>query len=299
VREKLLCQPLPPPPPGLVLQPPGLDPTKTARERYAEHSSNSFCHNCHKLMDPIGLAFEHFDGIGRYRANENGLAIDPSGEIVPNDNQQDPSSDADGPFAGSAQLTDLLVNSQDVQRCYALEWFRFAYGEGKTERDSAAYPSCQAKRFQDIVGATDGSLQQIVYALVRSDWFQNRLASPDLGVADEPAQQSGVNSAAPSASTPQAGDAGAPEMQAPAGLEVTLSVNNDWGMGYCKTYQLHNASSAPITWSVPLEVRGSMNNHWECKVSGDSGMVVFTGEDHNKTIAPNGMAQFGFCAMVK
>lgn len=87
-------------------------------------------------------------------------------------------------------------------------------------------------------------------------------------------------------------------MTTPDGVTMELTVNNDWGMGYCHTYQLRNTTSAPITWSVPLEVRGMMNNHWECKVTADSGMVVFTGEDHNKTIEPGGAAQFGFCAVV-
>lgn len=301
VREKLLCQPLPPPPPGLVLQPPGLDPTKTARERYAEHSSNAFCHNCHKLMDPIGLAFEHYDGIGRYRANDHGLPIDPSGEIVPNDNQALPDSDADGAFADSDELIDLLVSSQDVRRCYALEWFRFAYGEGKTERDGEGYPSCQAKRFQDVVAATGGTLPEIVHAFTDADWFFARGAGADVGGAvEEPAAEAGAPSDTDStgASSEPSSQAQAPEEQASPGLVVERTVENDWGMGYCYTYQLRNSGTESITWSVPLEVRGTMNNHWECKVTADSGMVVFSGEDHNKTIEPGGMAQFGFCAVV-
>ena len=48
---------------------------------------------------------------------------------------------------------------------------------------------------------------------------------------------------------------------------------------------------------MPLEVRGKMNNHWECNASGETGSVVFTGADHNKTIPPGGMAQFGFCGV--
>src|SRR5262249_16780518 len=147
-REHLLCQQLPPPPPGLVLQPPGLDPTKTARERYADHASNAFCNNCHKLMDPIGYAFEHFDGIGRFRPDDNGHPIDVSGPVVPKDRGVFAATDADGDFVGTDGLIDKLEVSRTVERCYALEWFRFAYGEGKTERDGAAYPSCDAKAFQ-------------------------------------------------------------------------------------------------------------------------------------------------------
>ena len=37
------------------------------RERMEEHRANPACAGCHKLMDPIGLALENFDGIGRWR----------------------------------------------------------------------------------------------------------------------------------------------------------------------------------------------------------------------------------------
>jgi len=297
VREKLLCQPLPPPPPGLVLQPPGLDPNKTTRERYAEHSSNAFCGNCHKLMDPIGLAFEHYDGIGRYRADDNGLPIDPSGEIVPNENQVQANTDADGAFMNSGELIDQLANSQDVQSCYALSWFRFAYGEGRTERDGDRYPSCQAKRFQAAIGGAGGggSLREIVDALTQSDWFLTRSGGAATPSTAEPEPERTLPSADPAQPAP---DAGATGMQAPVGLVVERTVDNDWGMGYCHTYQLKNTSAEPITWSLPLDVRGKLNNHWECNASGDTGSVVFTGVDHNKTIAPSGMAQFGFCGTV-
>src|SRR5206468_2661509 len=67
VRERFLCQPLPPPPPGIVVQPPALDPSLTTRDRYTRHSTDEPCKSCHRLMDPIGFAFEDFDGVGRQR----------------------------------------------------------------------------------------------------------------------------------------------------------------------------------------------------------------------------------------
>ena len=48
-------------------------------ERLGEHVTNDACAGCHELMDPIGLAFENFDAIGAYRAQENGVEIDASG----------------------------------------------------------------------------------------------------------------------------------------------------------------------------------------------------------------------------
>ena len=54
---------------------------KTARERLKAHSTVATCAGCHKLMDPIGLALENFDGAGAFRDDENGAAIDASGDL--------------------------------------------------------------------------------------------------------------------------------------------------------------------------------------------------------------------------
>jgi len=73
-------------PPGLVVEPlpePAEgDAPKTVRELIATHRASATCGACHNLIDPIGLALENFDGIGRYRAAyENGLPIDTSGVL--------------------------------------------------------------------------------------------------------------------------------------------------------------------------------------------------------------------------
>jgi Protein of unknown function (DUF1588)/Protein of unknown function (DUF1585) len=72
----------PPPPPDNV---PPLDekPGKASsmRERMEEHRRNPSCSGCHKLMDPIGLALENFDGIGRWRATDGGARIDASSTL--------------------------------------------------------------------------------------------------------------------------------------------------------------------------------------------------------------------------
>jgi hypothetical protein len=45
------------------------------------HRSNPVCAGCHRVMDPIGFSMENFDGIGRWRAKEDGLVIDASGTL--------------------------------------------------------------------------------------------------------------------------------------------------------------------------------------------------------------------------
>ncbi|HEY9225921.1 MAG TPA: DUF1592 domain-containing protein [Gemmatimonadaceae bacterium] len=85
VMEVLLNSPPPPPPPGV----PDLEATPgshegrllTVRERMEEHRRNPTCMACHKMMDPIGLALENYDVLGRWRVRDNGMPIDSRGEL--------------------------------------------------------------------------------------------------------------------------------------------------------------------------------------------------------------------------
>jgi hypothetical protein len=54
----------------------------TMRQQMEEHRANPVCAACHKIMDPIGLALENFDGIGQWRTTDEGSPIDASGQLV-------------------------------------------------------------------------------------------------------------------------------------------------------------------------------------------------------------------------
>jgi hypothetical protein len=161
IRERLLCETLPPPPAGIVIEPPALDPEKTSRERYAAHSQQEPCASCHKLMDPIGFAFEHFDGIGRYRADDHGQAIDDSGQILAR-------SDVKGDFAHLGEMIDRLAKSEQVSGCYARSLLRFAYQLNDDERGE-----CLAKRSEQAFVATDGTLGALTPSR-RTRWMRAR-----------------------------------------------------------------------------------------------------------------------------
>jgi uncharacterized protein DUF1588/uncharacterized protein DUF1585 len=81
VLTNILGTPPPEPPPNV----PPFDekPGKpmTMRERMEAHRQSPACAGCHKLMDPIGLALENFDGIGRWRTADAGIRIDPSSTL--------------------------------------------------------------------------------------------------------------------------------------------------------------------------------------------------------------------------
>jgi mono/diheme cytochrome c family protein len=74
----------PPPSPPAVVPPLDENPGKarSMRDRMEEHRKSPACSGCHKLMDPIGLALENFDGIGRWRTVDNGAIIDPASQLA-------------------------------------------------------------------------------------------------------------------------------------------------------------------------------------------------------------------------
>ncbi|MEM9072841.1 MAG: DUF1592 domain-containing protein [Myxococcota bacterium] len=79
VRRDLLCQPVPPAPVGVDVFPE--TDAETTRERHQVLVDEDFCAGCHRLMEPIGFAFEGFDATGRQRIDDNGHPIDASGVI--------------------------------------------------------------------------------------------------------------------------------------------------------------------------------------------------------------------------
>ncbi len=81
ILTNLLGVPPQPPPPNIPPLPEsGIDgKTASLRERMERHRANPVCAGCHRAMDPIGFAMENYDGIGRWRAREDGQPIDASG----------------------------------------------------------------------------------------------------------------------------------------------------------------------------------------------------------------------------
>jgi hypothetical protein len=82
ILENLIGTP-PPPPPAEVPAFPEDDPRapQTVRARMERHRASPACAGCHKVMDPLGLALENFDAVGRWRTEDAGVTIDASGEL--------------------------------------------------------------------------------------------------------------------------------------------------------------------------------------------------------------------------
>lgn len=161
VRERFLCQPLPPPPANLVIIPPEVKPGATTRERFAEHDKNPACAGCHTLMDPIGFGFEHYDGMGKFRTTDQNLPVDATGALS--------DSDVDGTFDGAVELAKKLAQSKAVKECVATEWFRYAFGRGETQDDS-----CSLTAAKKAFGGAQYDMRELLVALTLTDAFRFR-----------------------------------------------------------------------------------------------------------------------------
>jgi hypothetical protein len=191
IRERLLCQHVPPPPPGVIttLPDPLVDQKpKGRRELMVEHVENATCASCHRLMDPIGFGFEHFDAIGRYREKEMipvpgrrggggggggrggpppiPLDIDAQGEIagLPNSN-----------FSGAKQLGAILADSPVCQECIVRQMFRYSYGRLETTSDEKTIDQLY-ERFK----ASGFKFKSLLVALVESPEFLRQWNSPKI-----------------------------------------------------------------------------------------------------------------------
>jgi hypothetical protein len=165
VRERLLCQVVPPPPANANITPPAVRADATTRERFAQHRADPSCAACHTLMDPIGLGFEHYDALGQWRDTENNLPIDATGEII--------GTDVAGTFDGAIELSHKLAQSAQVRACLVEQLFRFAHGRSATAADDDRL-SWLGGQFE----AGSYQIKALLLALTQSQAFRFRLV-PD------------------------------------------------------------------------------------------------------------------------
>ncbi|MBZ5707994.1 DUF1592 domain-containing protein [Nannocystis pusilla] len=158
VLEQLLCSPLPPPPPDAAAQA-GSD-ASTARERLEQHRANPACAGCHAVLDPIGLAFEHYDAVGAWRGSEHGELIDAAGQLLTGER-----------FDGAPGLATILADDPRFTRCVATKVMTYALGRELVADDAPVLEDIHS-RFV----AAGRDLVALIVAVVQSDPFRARRA---------------------------------------------------------------------------------------------------------------------------
>lgn len=131
--RRIACSTIPDPPPGAQNQQPATEPAtpiRTTRDYFAWKTSLPACTGCHGLINPTGFAFEEFDGLGQWRAEDRGAPVDATGKLQIGGKEL--------AFNGASELLQELANEPQVQACYAKNWLQFAYGRREDQSDSRA-----------------------------------------------------------------------------------------------------------------------------------------------------------------
>lgn len=159
VLESLLdCAP-PPPPPGAPALPERVEDRHglTLRQSLEAHRADPSCAACHRRMDALGFAFEHYDAVGRKRDRADGAIIDSVGELP------------DGRRVASVDdVRALLVKDPDYIRSLAKHLLVYATGRAAGPHDEAAV---------DLIVASAGNaptLRELVVAVTESPAFLKR-----------------------------------------------------------------------------------------------------------------------------
>jgi hypothetical protein len=199
IREQLLCQHVPPPPPNVDTNLPEATEDKplTRRQRMSAHVENALCASCHRLMDPIGFGLESFDAIGRQRQHETILIESPTGKLK-DEKKIDLDLDTRGEVAGipnsafsdSSQLGRILAQSPVCQECMVRQIFRYAFGRLETSADEETIHQLFAT-FRD----SGFHFKDLLIGLVRSPQFLAGLDDNQEGAirTPGPTQRGGKN----------------------------------------------------------------------------------------------------------
>jgi mono/diheme cytochrome c family protein len=179
VLTNILGTPPPPPPPNVppLNEAPGR--VLSMRERMEAHRANVVCSNCHKLMDPIGLALENFDAVGRWRTDDGGAKIDPTDTLYNGEK-------VDGPVA-LRQV--ILKHPEQFVRTMTENLMTYALGRGVEYYDMPIIRTILKEAARN-----NYRFSSVVLGIVKSGPFQmrSRGSEDSKPVADNGAERSVV-----------------------------------------------------------------------------------------------------------
>jgi hypothetical protein len=164
ILENLLGTPPPPPLPNVgELRTTGSNgAVLSMRQRMEEHRANPVCASCHSMMDPLGLALENFDAVGKWRTlGESSAAIDASGAMP-----------GGARFEGPAGLRQALLGSERFVATLTEKMMTYALGRGLEYYDAPA-----VRAILRDAASEDYRLTSLIMGIVQSPPFRMRRAS--------------------------------------------------------------------------------------------------------------------------
>lgn len=137
--------------------------TMTLRERF-EVVHEPTCWGCHKKMNPLGMPFEQFNHVGRFRAAEQGAPVVTEGSIDYTGDEA-----LDGGVKDVREMMERLGRAERVRQSFLRHVFRFWMGRNEVPRDSRTLRAMDRAYVE-----SGGSFKETLVALLTSDSFLYR-----------------------------------------------------------------------------------------------------------------------------
>ena len=156
------------PPPGVPrLEDGGKHPEAgNVRDALAAHRAAPACAGCHNFLDPMGLALEQYDGIGRLRTTyPDGSAIDPSTELPPS-----AVFSTDTKFSGLSGTENVVATDPRFKTCVSEKLYNYGLGRDLSTEDIVNADAI-SKQWQ---AAGDLSLSKLIHGLTLANSFRSR-----------------------------------------------------------------------------------------------------------------------------
>jgi uncharacterized protein DUF1588/uncharacterized protein DUF1592/uncharacterized protein DUF1595/uncharacterized protein DUF1585 len=175
IRTRLLCTPIPPPPPDLEIKPLTHEVDQTTRDAVSEATADPGCQACHHLQNPLGFVSENYDPLGRIRQKELRF-VDMTGEIA-SELDIDTSAavqlfEGDTTEVGDAiELGEYLADSGQVHTCMVRNYFEMV--NGRAENDEA--DGCDLDGLRTKLAGEGGSIKAMLRESVMQQSFRQRL----------------------------------------------------------------------------------------------------------------------------
>lgn len=119
VLRNFLCVEMPEPPNNVPELPAG-EKGKSERDRLLQHRADPACGACHDLIDPLGLAFETYDAIGRFRStDEQGNPLTGAGTLKVGNDRVD--------YRNVREFVAALVRTPALDECFARKLTQYTF----------------------------------------------------------------------------------------------------------------------------------------------------------------------------
>ncbi len=122
VARSLLGRPLRPPMENFEPLTEEFDPSLTNRQRVEYQTSDAACLSCHRVINPLGFALEHYDAVGRFRTSDRGHVIDATAEYETPDGKT-------VTIRGARDLAEFIATDETAQRHFIRQLFRHYTGQ--------------------------------------------------------------------------------------------------------------------------------------------------------------------------